>query len=150
MNMFSHQLHSIVQRDDRTRNRFLGVYAADELPKRMPPQSLAIVNCCNRYYRGEHWLALYQDEWEDRLEIFDSYGLNPDIYNIVLPQAAVVTYSGKQLQSINSNLCGQYCLYFCYYRARGYTMGHIVSVFSNDFNNNDDYIYGAVLRLFKL
>ena len=59
--------------------RFLGVYAADELPKRMPPQSLAIVKCCNRFYRGEHWLALYQDEWEDRLEIFGSYGLNPDI-----------------------------------------------------------------------
>ena len=61
--MFIHQLHSIVQRDDRTRGRFLGVYAADELPKRMPPQKLAIVNCCNRYYLGEHWLALYQDEW---------------------------------------------------------------------------------------
>ena len=82
------------------------------------------------------------------MEIFDSYGLNPDIYNIVLPQAAVVTYRGKRVQSINSNLCRP--LYFSYYRARGYTMGHIVSVFSNDFNNNDDYIYGAVLRLFKL
>ena len=81
-------------------------------------------------------------------QVGDSYGLNPDIYDIVLPQAAVVTYSGKQIQSINSNLCGQYFLYFCYYRARGYTMGHIVSVFSNDFNNN--HIYGAVLRLFKL
>ena len=101
--MFSHQLHSIIQRDARTRDQFLGVYAADELPKRMPPQSLAIVNCCNRYYRGEHWLALYQDG-NDSLEIFDSFGLNPDIYNIVLPQAEVITYSGKQLQSINSNL----------------------------------------------
>ena len=117
--MFSHQLHSIVHRDNRTRDRFLGLYAADELRKRMSPQSLAIVNCCNRYYRGEHWLALYQDEWEDSLEIFDSYGRNPDIYNIVLPRAAVVTYNGKQLQSINSNVCGQYCLYICYYRARG-------------------------------
>ena len=84
------------------------------------------------------------------MEIFDSYGLNPDIYNIVLLQVAVVSYSGKQLQSINSNVRGQYCLYFCYYRACSYTMGNIVSVFSNDFNNNDDYIYGAVLRLFKL
>ena len=27
---------------------------------------------------------------------------------------------------------------------------NIVIVFSNDFNNNDDYIYVAVLRLFKL
>ena len=115
----------------------------------MPPQSLAIVNCCNRYYRGEHWLALYQDG-NDTLEIFDSFGLNPDIYNIVLPQAEVVTYSSKQLQSINSNVCGQYCLYFCYYRARGYALGHIVSMFSNDFINNDDYIYGVVLKLFNL
>ena len=102
--MFSHQLHSIVQRDARVRDRFLGVYAADELPKRMPPKSLAIVNCCNRYYRGGHWLALYQDG-KDALEIFDSYGLNPDIYNIILPQSAVVTYSGKQLQSIYIRIC---------------------------------------------
>ena len=85
--MFSHQLHAIVQRYDRTRYLFLGIYAADDLQKRMPPQILAIIICCNRYYRGKHWLALYQDRWEDRLEIFDSYGLNPDIYNIVLPQA---------------------------------------------------------------
>ena len=112
VDMFSHHLPSIVQRDNRTRDRFVGVYTADELQKRRSPHSLAIVNCCNRYYRGEHWLALYLDGWEDRLEIFDSYGLNPGIYNIVLPQAAVVTYSGKQLQSINSNLHGQYCLYF--------------------------------------
>ena len=115
----------------------------------MPPQSLAIVNCCNRYYRGEHWLALYQDG-RDALEIFDSYGLNPDIYNIVLPQAVVITYSVKQLQSINSNYCGQYCLYFCYYRARGYAIDDIISVFSNDYNNNDDYIYDIVKRLFNL
>ena len=56
VDMFIHQLHSIVQRDNHTRDRFLGIYAADELLKRMPPQSLAIVNCYNRYYRGEHWL----------------------------------------------------------------------------------------------
>ena len=90
--MFSHQLRRIVQRDIRTSDQFLDIYAADELPKRMPPQTLAIVNCCNRYYAGKHWLALYQNE-NDTLEVFDSYGLNPEVYNIVgkLTQASVIT-----------------------------------------------------------
>ena len=44
-----------MQRDDRTRDRFLGVYAADELPKRMPPQSLAILNCSEKYPHMIQW-----------------------------------------------------------------------------------------------
>ncbi|MEE8289664.1 MAG: hypothetical protein V3R25_09655 [Nitrosomonadaceae bacterium] len=80
--MFAQQLQRIVQRDTRTWNQFLAVYAADELPQRMPGRSLAIVNCCSRQYTGQHWLALYQND-NDTLEIFDSYGLNPNTYNIV-------------------------------------------------------------------
>lgn len=149
--MFSHQLQQIVQRDVRTGSQFLGVYAADELPERMPPQTMAIVNCCNRYKPGGHWLALFQNS-NETLEIFDSFGLNPNVYNLrdKLPLSSVIAYSAKQLQSIDSTVCGQYCLYYCYKKARGSALSDIVSIFSEDYYNNDDYVYYTVLRLFNL
>lgn len=149
--METERLRQIVRYDARTNYQFLDVYAADELPTRMPPQTLAIVNCCNRNYPGEHWLALYKCE-EDTLEIFDSFGLNPDVYNLVgkLPESSVITYSTKQLQSINSLMCGQYCLYYCYFKARGYALDDIISGFSKDYYNNDAYVYNAVLNLFNM
>jgi hypothetical protein len=144
------RLHEIVRLDPRTNYQFLGVYAADELPLHMPSQTLAIVNCCNRPYPGEHWLALYK--YGDTLEIFDSYGLDPSVYNLggKFPQSSVISYNTKMIQSVTSNVCGQYCLYYCYYRVRGYTMDDIVSRFSKDYINNDNYAYSTVLKLFNL
>ena len=148
--MFTHQLQRIMQRDDRVRSRCLGVFPADELPREMPQRSMLIVNCCNRYYPGQHWLALCKDG--DTLEIFDSFGLNPEVYNIVgkLPAAIALTYNTKQVQSINSEVCGQYCLYYCYYKARGYALTDIINVFSNDYRNNDNYVFNTVLDIYNL
>ena len=87
----------------------------------------------------------------NRLEMFDSYGFGPSMYNLEnkLPVSNVVVYNTKQLQSIFSNVCGQYCLYYCYFKSRGYAMGDIVSIFSNDVDSNDYYVHNSVLKLFN-
>jgi hypothetical protein len=142
------QLKQILQRDAVTNRRFLNVFAANDLPSWMPSQTMAIVNCCNREYQGLHWMALCKEG--DRLNIFDSYGLHPSVYNLMdkLPDFSVMTYNSKQFQSIQSNVCGHYCLYFCYFKARGFSTDDIFSRFSNDYANNDNYIYESVLNLF--
>lgn len=142
-------MERILVSDPRTNHQFLGTFPADQLPNVMPPQtSLAIVNCCNRGYPGEHWLALCKTG--DTLEIFDSFGMNPNFYNLTgkLPASSVLTYSRRQLQSLHSTVCGHYCLYYCYYKARGYSLDDIISNFSHDYINNDDYVYNTVLNLF--
>ena len=148
--MYGHVIDNIIQKDARTRSQFYGVYAADELPYYLPPQTLAIVNCCNVNQKGMHWLAINTSE--DTLEFFDSFGYAPNMYGLdkKLPEASVVTYNSKQLQSYNSSVCGQYCLYYCYFKVRGYKMNDIISIFSNDYDNNDMYVYETVKKLYKL
>ena len=146
--MYAQQLQHIVDCDPRTQVQFLGVFSADSLPKRMPASTLAIVNCCNRNLPGLHWIALYQGLTV--LEMFDSFGLPPQMYNLQLPRADVVTYNAKQIQSNNSVVCGQHCLYYSYFKARGYAINDIISVFSNDYCNNDVYVYDTVLKLYNI
>ena len=147
--MDAHELRNIISRDIRLNQQFLGVFAADALPCQMSVRSLAIVNCCERTRPGKHWIAICQ-ETSNRLEMFDSYGLAPSMYNLEkkLPVSNVVVYNTKQLQSTFSNICGQYCLYYCYLKTRGNTMSDIVSIFSNDVFSNDIYVYNSVLKMF--
>ena len=149
--MYGHELRAIVANDVRLNQQFLGVFAANELPYQMPFGSLAIVNCCNRENPGRHWVVIHQAT-SNRLEMFDSYGLSPTMYNLEnkLPVSNVVVYNTKQLQSIHSDVCGYYCLYYCYFKSRGYAMGDIVSIFSNDYTSNDMYVYNSVLHLFNM
>ena len=148
LTMDAHELREIVSRDIRLHRQFLGVFAADELPQQLPVGSLAIINCCDRTEPGKHWIAIYQ-ETTNRLVMFDSFGLPPSAYNLEnkLP-ADVIVYNNRQLQSIYSNVCGQYCLYYCYFKARGYAMSDILTIFSNDVVSNDYNVSYYVLRLF--
>ena len=148
LNMYTHELREIVSRDIRLNRQFLGVFAADELPHQIPVGCLAIVNCCERAEPGQHWIAIYQ-EAINRLEMFDSYGLPPSAYNLQnkLP-ADVIVYNNRPLQGLFSNVCGQYCLYYCYFKARGYAMNDILSIFSNDFASNDYNVSYYTIRLF--
>ncbi len=139
----------ILRTDPHTCRQYLGTFPADQLPAHMPPtSSLLIANCCNIGYPGEHWLALCKSG--GILEVFDSYGMSPNFYNMSdkLPDSSTIRYSTRQLQALHSSVCGYYCLYYCFYKARGYSLDNIISRFSNDYSNNDLYIYNAVLNLF--
>ena len=99
--MYTHELRDIISRDIHLNRQFLDIFAANELPYQIPVGSWAIVNCCNRGRRRQHWIAICQ-ETSNRLEMFDSYGSDPFMYNLEnkLPVSNVVVYNTKQLQSI--------------------------------------------------
>ncbi len=46
-------------------------------------------------------------------------------------------FNSKRLQNYNSNVCGQYCLMYSYYRCRGYKFEEIISMFSDNLILND-------------
>lgn len=102
---------------------FLGVFAADELPKR-PAQSRFsfICNTDPASMPGTHWLA-FNFTSPTHYEFFDSYGmpLNSSYASIVRGSPLLLSSTcsaarTKAVQSLNSNLCGQYCLFFLYQR----------------------------------
>lgn len=150
--MLGKELHDMAQRDTRLRACFAGVFAANELPRQLPVRHLLIVNCCNRNLPGEHWVAVCQTS-PNEIEFFDSFGQQPILYNLEakLPSAQRIVYNTKQLQSVDSQVCGHYCLFYCYYRARGYSMNQIVSRhFSRDTSNNDSFVFTRVNNILKM
>lgn len=150
--MLGEDFYCIIQHDSRLSINFKGVYAANELPSQLPVRGLAIVNCCNRNKPGKHWIALCQES-ESTLEMFDSFGFGPEMYNLEnkLPKSEIIKYNSKQLQHPTSEVCGYYCLYYCYFKSRGHSMEEIVSLnFSNDTQNNDYRLCKLFKKLFNL
>ena len=138
---------------------FINVYAFDQLPKRKLTQDswLLICNCCPSFKPGIHWIALFKDvKRKDYIEIFDSYGQHPDLYNLTIfcrrQGAKRIWYNTRQLQSAISSVCGHYCLYYAYHRARGHEMQNIVNSFTPhyQFNRNDQLVFEDVIHKYNL
>ena len=54
------------------------------------------------------------------------------------------TFNDRQLQSIASSFCGQYCIYYCVLRSFDINMRRIVNNFTNDTGFNDVLVHGFV------
>ena len=146
----NNELLTIVARDRQLDRRFAGVFAANELTT-IANGELAIINCCSRHLPGIHWLAICQLPKKE-LEFFDSFGKYPLVYrDLMLPEEQKIVFNNRQLQSLTSEVCGYYTLYYCYYRARNWTLKEIVNSFSYfDYIGNDYFVYDSVCKLFNL
>ena len=112
-----------------SRTRFLGVFALDQIPQIDNSFSFPLCFVSNTHPStkpGEHWVALFYLS-PDSLEFFDSYGLPPAVYGFSLDPRV---YNHRTLQSLNSNVCGQYCIFYLYHRSRGKSLSRILNSFS--------------------
>ena len=153
--MNTQELVHALSSDKIVNDYFLNVYAFDQLPKRKITQTswILICNCCPAFKPGMHWIVLFKDaQRKECIEIFDSYGQHPDLYNLTSfcrrQGAKHIWYNMRQLQSLTSNVCGHYCLYYAYYRMRGYEMKSIIVSFilHNKFDKNNQLIYEHVIQ----
>ena len=126
------EILSLVNRDLRLKNRFLGVFAADELPNHIAAGNGLIVNCCKRGYPGQHWLAVFKS-LDAELEFFDSFGNTPNAYGLKIRAGDVIRFNHVQLPNLFFNLCGVFCIYYLFKRVRGYTLWEV----QNDFSRNN-------------
>lgn len=122
-------LHSVHQDEIMSKN-FLGVFPRDMIPSSINTGSL-IANTDSSKEKGTHWVAMYKEK--NICDYFDSYGRPPFQNNL---KGVRNNFNHTKLQSNNSEVCGQYCLYFLYYRSRGVSLFDIVK----SLKNNGDYI----------
>ena len=125
----------------------LGVFPCNELPQKINAGEGLLVNSAPSGTEGQHWLAIFRDDKDDVLEIFDTYGLPLDTYPLLKEtllrmetnRNTLVRRNEGQLQSDQSDGCGLYCLLFLLLRINNMaTMEQIISdVFSNDLKLND-------------
>ena len=143
--MNTHQIEQILT--TLLPNNFIGVFAQDRIPNIDSALHFPLSFVSNTHPStkpGEHWVAFYYTS-PDTLEFFDSYGLHPSIYGFTDTPSHI---NHKTLQSLDSNVCGQYCIYYLYHRSRGKTMSKILSSFSTDQAWNDKSVARFVSKHF--
>ena len=151
--MNTRQIDTILRHVPYTRGTFQGVYPSDRLPliiERYPAAFVANVDPHDR--PGSHWCAFYftGDQYG---EFFDSYGRKPEDVSLqfkhfLVNNSKYWTYNPKPLQSLTSNVCGHYCLYFILHRCKRMSLKTIVSRFTQNYTKNDRFVYYSIVRHF--
>ncbi|KMQ87608.1 hypothetical protein RF55_13066 [Lasius niger] len=89
-----------------------------------------VVNTDKHDETGTHWLSIYLQN-EQTLEFYDSFGLPPEVYgediSRFVKKYSDVVWNSTPVQSLTSNVCGQFCIYFIVKRSQGFCMKMIVS-----------------------
>ena len=139
------QLDHLARAHPLLRCVFHGTVPCDRLPRTVSQEgpTAYIVNTDPHDQPGVHWITLWADK--NRCEIVDSYGLPLEVYGTTEPiqewldrHFKYQLYSGKSLQSVFSQSCGDYALMFLIDRAEGRTMSDFLSRFKkHKFVEND-------------
>ena len=149
------QLTIILKKDKYTRAVFQVVYPSDELPATVASfPALFIANVDTSEKPGSHWVAFYFTK-DQKGEIFDSYGLPPSNYTgtfsaFLNNNSNDWSFNSVPLQSINSKVCGHYCLYYALFRCRNIGMSTIVHRFSKNKQRNDFLVKRFLEKYFPL
>ena len=129
-------LEGMMRQDPVTSSCFLGVFASNELPSKIPSSPNGpIANTDPNNKPGQHWVAVFFEE--DKEEFFDSYGLPPNFYTDHFTKFLVFFPGDTErnvgtLQALNSDVCGYYCMFYLFHRSRGQDFKSIVKRFSLD------------------
>ena len=129
---------------------FQGIHSADQLPEILQSGQSLLFNASDAGEIGTHWMCLYQEA--NTLEQFDSFGNPPSVYNLKgkLPQSNIFTYTDRRLQGNSSEVCGVYCMYYLFYKSRGFPTSKIVNdLFSMDYDQNDRYLIDYIKTLYN-
>lgn len=147
--MDSEQIYRIMT-DYAYENEFLGVFARDNIPLRsMHYPCGLIINTMPHNHNGEHWVAIYKDEYNKGF-YFDSFGRNPhfDEFYDCLNFCDDWSYNKQQFQSIFTDVCGQYAIFFLLHKMHGYNSEEITHLIQNNcYTSNDLYMFNFVRLL---
>ena len=125
-----------------------GVYAADRLPRTITHRPLLYIANTNPHFKPvRHWVVIYFGE--EQTEYFDPLGKEPN--NIIEDYLTLMGPNGylrnvKRVQGARSVNCGQFCLYYAYFKSRDMSMNTILSSFTVDYAFNDYIIEQFVAK----
>lgn len=106
---------------------------------------------------GSHWVVVECNNKNKEIFYFDSYGLPPlhsDLIKKMTSKANYITWNSYPLQSTDTNVCGQYCILFCLFRARGLSYDKIIDLLYHDSKTSshtrDHMIYALIKHKYPL
>lgn len=144
------QIQKILKSERSIKKYFKGVFAIDKIPKKVKSKpAMYVINTDKSDKPGEHWLAIYFPS-NGCSEFFDSYGRSPtkyaEIKKFLRNNSKCIVYNKKQLQSLFTGVCGQYCCVFLKNRCKRKSMKMFVNLFHNKNYFDNDV---KIKKLFK-
>ena len=125
----------------KSRVKYLGTFSADKIPSHSLVQSSSpccyVLNSDPSTSPGSHWVAVYHST-PHSLEFFDSFGFAPADLGFHFDTSFHVTQNKTQVQSLNSKVCGEYCIYFVYLRSVGISFSDIIKRLSSQTHSKSD------------
>ena len=137
------ELETYMKADSLISSYYGGVVPKDLLPLQTVKPSFYVVNLDTSDKAGSHWIVMFHRD-DKMTEYFDPLGKKPDeeFVSYLTLQSQHYIFNNRRCQSRVSNLCGQYCLFYCYFRSRGYSMQDILGMFDeNNLLYNDQLVY---------
>ena len=131
--------------------RSKGCYAADRISCRVELPAALVLNTDPARKSGEHWVAVYINE-NGHCTFFDSYGGGPtsEYHRYRLRRLCKrISYSKSQLQSFDSQVCGEYCITFLHHMCRGHNLISCRHLFTRDTRRNDRVAAEFYRRMFR-
>jgi hypothetical protein len=127
--MNSSEIYNILSRDPISARYFTGVFPSDKAPHITQFPTTLVLNTDKHDEKGAHWLAIYIQD-NSTVEFFYSYGLPPETYGKDITRFVNkypnIRWNKIVMQSLTSNVCGQYCIYFILRRCQGLCMKFII------------------------
>ena len=128
--MNTKQLWSALMYNPITEPYFDGIFPIDMLDEINKKPKLIICNTDPSFKKGQHWIVFYFNE--DYVEFYDPLGNNisaygPEFLDFILKYTEKYKCCKLRTQPYKSSLCGEYCLYFAYFRCNGMSMEKIIS-----------------------
>jgi hypothetical protein len=130
--------------------KLIGVYMRDELQPNLKNGSY-VINLDGHEGNGSHWTAFIKNG--KMIYYMDSFGMPPpqDEVDIFKDEHDELIFNRKELQNINSVICGYYCIaYMNYMKGKGnmqQKFDKYIRVFTKDTKANDEKIKQYFLSL---
>jgi hypothetical protein len=105
-----------------------------------------IVNSDPSNMPGRHWMCIFNS---NPVEFFDPLGYNPSHYGFEDKLSKYFVYNNIRLQGSSSLLCGEFCIFYLYFRRKGFVMDDIIHYLHNSFIENDSIVGAFVNKLIK-
>lgn len=135
----SNELALYMLKDPYIRQFYGGVLAIDELELLVLKPKIYIVNTDPRSESGEHWFCIFLI---DTPEHFDSSGFKPrpNVEEYLIVHGPEYMYNNVRVQSYTSETCGLFCLFYCYFRCRGFSFLDVMNMFSSNLILNESIV----------
>ena len=154
------QIIHALEEDPIMSKKFCGVFPSDKLPQTIDKYPCGFVaNTDPSTKPGTHWISIWIGPSDGKGEnkrivgqFFDSYAADvPLVFRDYLEKHTDIwIYNRRKLQSIWSDVCGDYCIFYLSHRAHGYSMNKIVQLFSDNTMLNDAKVSHFVNTHFRV